>query len=136
MKFLLIAMFALTTVACSDATAPREITLADLTESNAVNPILFTPSQQYFTWFQEMEACSHLSYDYNKILGWYQVDRFKDSGFHVGTAVISGDKTAIYIRIEYLTTPNVVRHEILHALLRGDPTHSNPLWTNNVCGPL
>lgn len=101
-------------------------------------------SEQYRTWWSETETCSRLSGAFDRV-EWYVVPGVAsfqtDQGEKVGLRIQTGDRTQIVLAEYYSNHPMVVRHEMLHALLKrgGHPTEyfetrcrlTWPLWAED-----
>jgi len=89
----------------------------------------FVPPEEYRGWWETVEACSFRLGDFD-LVRWYQADVIviegKDlNGFWESPHDITVVKTA-------KGNTSVVRHEMLHDLLHGDPDHEHEAWSH--CG--
>ena len=105
-------VLALTLLACSSPTAAREHIPA--------GAVRHQPSAWYRTWWEETKACSGVVGRFDAV-EWYLVPGVKSFPSPSG----SGRKLAgfaigrrIYLAEGYMQHPLVVRHEMLHVLLR------------------
>ena len=79
---------------------------------------------RYPVWYQETEACSSLAGRYDRLAFWVLDEGSPNAGETWGRDV--------YIKWRYATSAFVVKHEMLHTLLRGDAHHLNRAWQD--CG--
>ena len=91
----------------------------------------FVPPEGYRGWWETVEACSSRSGDFD-LVRWCQADVMviggKDgSGFWEPPHDITVVNTA-------KGNASVVRHEMLHDLLRGDPDHEDEAWSHRDLG--
>ena len=101
--------------ACSGPLAPR-------------NAVPFTPPSWYRALYEHDQACSGGKREWAE-LSWYWVpgtsfsyDGSQDAGLTDGRA------GRIYLSQDYLSNPLVIRHEMLHALLRSTPGHPHEFF--------
>lgn len=83
-----------------------------------------TPPAAYGTWWREVEACSQHS---GSAAG---VRWFVAWTLPGGTSILGqwNSRREITVRSDLWLDRDVVAHEILHDLLRGDPEHRDPAW--------
>lgn len=85
-----------------------------------------TPPLSYAVWWQQVESCAERSGSYRAVT-WYSVPAIQDQGFvHRGrlvTGVWLAHRNRILLSDFALQSPRIVRHEMLHAILR---TGSHP----------
>lgn len=119
-------LLCLLAMACSGAVAPM-----------APNAVSFTPDHaQYLTWWKQVEACSRHSRRMGEI-DWYMVpDRllfvYTDGQLYAGM-YLPPDRIVL---ADWVTTsPEIVRHEMLHAILRHSAGH-DPEYFVRRCGSL
>lgn len=102
---------AIATTACATEPSSPEIPGAEVVSAPA----------EYRTWWSATEQCSGLSGNYTK-LEFYQVPGVSTFSSPVGTVVGLWNRSGIANRItiagNYLDNELVVRHEMLHALLK------------------
>ncbi len=106
-------------------------TLALLACSDSVSVAIaqrqqFEPPEEYRSWWETVEACSSRSGDFD-LVRW-----FDTASIVVQGVVVSGLWEPPHdITLWSLATENasVVRHEILHDLLRGDGDHKDDAWS-------
>ena len=94
-----------------------------------VDAIPFEPLPEYATYWQETEACSQRTGDLS-LIQW-----FLASSILNGQAILRGlwqppHRITIWRGLQ--NDPEVVKHEMLHDLLSGDPDHTDPAW--RTCG--
>ena len=84
----------------------------------------FTPPAQFLTWWDEVQDCSHETGDFTLI------DWFLANGFAAGAEVVGqwSPPHSITFRHGFERMENVVKHEMLHDLLRGDKFHDEWAW--------
>lgn len=108
---------AVLTIACSDALAP------------------FTLTAQYRVWWEELEACSGLSGDFDAVRFYVLPDR---SSFTVDGKTYWGywspQGNTITLAERWAMTEKLVKHEEMHALLQ-DTSHP-AAYFNGACGDL
>ena len=95
----------------------------------------FTPPAQYALWWQMAQSCSGLTRDMGEVR--WLTDPSSTSRTVEGTAdTVVGEwysgTSSIVLTREYLNDPGVVRHEMLHALLR-DSGHPAAVF-RDACG--
>ena len=89
----------------------------------------FEPPEEYRSWWETVEACSSRSGDFD-LVRWYQADGIVIRGEDVdGIWESPHDITVVETAKE---DAFVVRHEMLHELLRGDIDHEHEAWS--LCG--
>lgn len=111
--------------------APRALLVAACTAALAgcssftpTNDTPYTPPAEYRKWFDETQACSGLTGDFDRIK-WFVVDGTEfdcPSGKCVGRWNSDHD---IFIASSWVDNELVVRHEMLHDLI-GHPGHPDP----------
>jgi hypothetical protein len=93
--------------------------------------VAFTAPTTYLTWWDRTSQCSELSGSMAKV-EWYVVPDVAtfptEQGEKVGIRVKSGDRIQIVLAGQYQMHEMVVRHEMLHALLR-EPGHPEVYFT-------
>ncbi len=105
-------------LACSIPTEGLSVTVTQIQR--------FVPPEEYRTWWETVEACSSRSGDF-ELVRWFQAD-----GIVIRGKVVLGfwesphDITVVKTVKEEAF---VVRHEMLHDLLRGDPDHEHRAWS-------
>ncbi|MCU0620085.1 MAG: hypothetical protein MUC69_01125 [Gemmatimonadales bacterium] len=96
------------------------------------NAIAFVAPAQYADWWSRTEACSLLEGDMQRV-EWYVVPDVAtfatDQGEKVGIRVQTGDRIRIVLAGHYQMHEMVVRHEMLHALLK-EPGHPRDYFVN------
>lgn len=102
--------------ACSDAVAVDR------------GKVQIDPPAVYRVWWSDVEDCSEIQGDFGGVR-WFAV-----YGFAAGNGILGqwNERREITVRSDVWLDPEVVRHEVLHDLLRGDPLHRRTEWT--VCG--
>lgn len=108
----------LSTIACSG--------LVDVERQNT-RPL--DPLPVYATWWDEISTCAGRSEDMGRI-AWWQA-----TSIMVNKRIVRGQwerPHRITLVSSYVETENVVKHEMLHDLLDGDPKHDNDRW--DACG--
>lgn len=91
--------------------------------------VWYAPPAEYYIWWDELSACAD-SY-YPLVAQFYRVP---GEGAYFVTS--SGKRAAgewipphnIYVSQVLIHERRVVKHEMLHDILNGDPSHSSPLW--------
>ncbi len=96
----------------------------------------FTPPAQYALWWEMAQACSGLRRDMREIR--WLTDPSSSPRTLEGTAdTVVGEwyagTSSIVLAREYINDPSVVRHEMLHALIR-DPGHPAALFRDSCSG--
>lgn len=86
--------------------------------------IAFSPPGEFRAWWAGVEDCSNESGDYDAVV-WYLADDFAAGGAVVGQW---SPPHSITFRKGFQTTETVVKHEMLHDLLRGDRFHDELAW--------
>ena len=84
----------------------------------------WSPPPEYVGWWSEVEDCSIETGDFTLI------DWFLASGFAAGATVVgqwSPPHSITFLR-GFEVNENVVKHEMLHDLLRGDEFHDELAW--------
>jgi hypothetical protein len=106
-----------------------------LTEPVAILPegaVAFVAPEEYAAWWERTEACAQLQGDMQRV-EWYvvpDVATFEtDLGEKVGIRVQTGDRVRIVLAGQYQRHEMVVRHEMLHALLK-QPGHPELYFVN------
>ena len=89
----------------------------------------FEPPPEYFVWYWATEQCSSLSGDMRRVR-WYVAASIVTNGV-IAVATWSRPHD-ITIRRGSERDGFVVKHEMLHDLLNGDPFHTSPAW--DLCG--
>ena len=84
----------------------------------------FNPPSEFRTWWAGVEDCSNETGDYDAVV-WYLADDFAAGGTVVGQW---SPPHSITLRRGFQTTEDVVKHEMLHDLLRGDRFHDELAW--------
>jgi len=95
-------------------------------EAEVTNKTPLDPPAVYATWWARTEACSGLRGDMARV-SWYTATGITGDG-----KVASGRWSAphdIIIVLGYEADETIVRHEMLHDLLDGDPGHLDAAWT-------
>lgn len=118
-----VPVLSLLLVACSSPTGPSHHAPA--------GAIRHTPSAWYRTWWEETEACSGLTGRFDAVK-WYVVPGVTSFSHPAGdgrqlTGLAAGQH--IYLAEGYMQHPLVVRHEMLHVLLRRGG-HPEPYFTD------
>jgi hypothetical protein len=106
-----VGLAALTTgIACSSPVEPR-------------NGMRFTPPSWYRALYAHDVQCSRRARPFEE-LTWYWVPGtdFTYDG-HVDVGLTNGEAGRIYLSEAYIANPLVIRHEMLHALLRNEGGH-------------
>ena len=85
----------------------------------------FTPPEVYLEWWQSTSTCANQSGSFED-LAFYLADWITGDG-SVGRARWSAPHDIIIVR-GYEADSKTVRHEMLHDLLRGDPSHDDGRW--------
>ena len=90
--------------------------------------VAFTPPDRYRTLWSGVQSCSGESGSFGRVR-W-----FVSSELRGGTSILGQwlPPHNITIKAGYERHDDVVRHEMLHDLLDGDPTHSDAAW--EACG--
>ncbi len=89
----------------------------------------FSPPPVYTEWWEATEACSGLSGDMSRI-SWYTALSITSDAL-VARGLWSPPHEIVLVK-GYEDDEVTVRHEMLHDLLSGDPSHESPLW--ETCG--
>jgi hypothetical protein len=101
---------------CSDAAGPD------------LGRVPIEPPTLYRTWWSTVEECSSLEGSFEQVR-WFAVHEFGDGPGILGQW---NARREITVRSDVWLDAPVVRHEILHDLLRGDRNHERPEWA--LCG--
>jgi len=108
----LVSLLAASIVGCGDAVAP------------SVGRIEIDPPPLYRTFWQSVELCSGRVGRFEAVRWFvaYELER--------GSGIVAQRRSQheITVRSDLWLETNVVRHEVLHELLDGDPSHENPSW--------
>ena len=115
---LVIFLVAIAAAACARRSAvvppPPQPTAED---RGAAVPV--EPTARYREWWRQIESCSGKSRSIDSVAGWYAV---LDTVIFVGgrpyAAVYFGQSDELFFARRFLHQPFIVRHEMLHALLR------------------
>ena len=83
------------------------------------------PPDEYRSWWEATEACSSTSGDFD-LVQWYHASSIIRQGENVSG--LWEPPHDITIRRDQEMTAFVVRHEMLHELLRGNVDHELPAW--------
>lgn len=86
------------------------------------------PPTVYRTWWESVEECSAIGGDFDGVR-WFAVYGFGDGAGILGQW---NELREITVRSDVWLDPEVVRHEVLHDLLRGDRLHQRAEWA--TCG--
>jgi hypothetical protein len=108
-------------VACSTPTENLSIAVTQIQR--------FEPPEEYRSLWETVEACSSMSNDF-ELVRWYEAQ-----GIVIQGDVVLGFWEAphdITILSNAKENDFVVRHEMLHDLLSGDPDHQHEAWSQ--CG--
>jgi hypothetical protein len=93
--------------------------------------VSFAAPTAYVTWWDRTSECSGISGDMARV-EWYVVPDVAtfptEQGEKVGIRVRTGDRIQIVLAGQYQMHEMVVRHEMLHALLR-EPGHPDEYFT-------
>jgi len=93
--------------------------------------VSFEAPTAYVTWWDRTSECSGISGDMARV-EWYVVPDVAtfptEQGEKVGIRVRTGDRIQIVLAGQYQLHEMVVRHEMLHALLR-EPGHPDEYFT-------
>jgi len=116
MRTLALLLTLVTAGACGSIVDP-EITVPP-------DAVMTGPLQEYATWYRAMEICTGVSGDFS-LVRWFSVpgERWWDprwQQYAIGTWRAPHD---IYIADAHLDNEFVVKHEMIHDLLRGGHTH-------------
>ena len=85
----------------------------------------FVPSAQHRTWWTDVQACSSTRGDFH-LVRWYRAAEIRSGGKSVqGIWQFPHDVTVVR---GAEAVSSIVRHEMLHELLRGDADHKNEAW--------
>lgn len=109
---------------CALLVAACTAALAGCSSFTPTNDKPYTPPAEYRKWFDETQACSGLTGDFDRIK-WFVVDGTEfdcPSGKCVGRWNSDHD---IFIASSWVDNELVVRHEMLHDLI-GHPGHPDP----------
>jgi hypothetical protein len=94
--------------------------------------VAFTAPEAYVTWWEKTSQCSELTGNMARV-EWYVVPNVAtfptEQGEKVGIRVKTGDRVQIVLAGQYQLHEMVVRHEMLHALLR-EPGHPDTYFTD------
>lgn len=94
-------------------------------EAEVSNKTPLAPLEVYASWWAATEACSDLQGDMERIT-WYTATGITGDG-----KLASGrwsEPHDIILVLGYEETERIVRHEMLHDLLGGDPDHTASAW--------
>lgn len=104
----------------------------------------FPPMNIYYEWWQQVEACAELPGDMTRIR-WTVANRsylaLVSDSTHLLLAMYRPKEQQILIGLVWVADPNVIRHEMLHAildqhgLLKDDDQHPEQYFIHD-CGPL
>lgn len=111
-----LALLTAATASCSDATAVTQ------------GRVEIEPPAAYRTWWSEVEECSGLGGDFAGVR-WFATFAFVDGEGILGQW---NEHREITVRSDVWLDREVIRHEVLHDLLRGDRRHRRSEWT--TCG--
>lgn len=89
----------------------------------------FSPPEDYAAWWEATETCSELAGDF-EALEWFLATWITQDG-SIAYGAWRPPHRIVIVR-GYEDDELIVRHEMLHDLLSGDPDHSSPLWAG--CG--
>jgi hypothetical protein len=98
------------------------------------NMVPFTPAAARTLW-NEVEACSGLKGDFDAVRWFKAPDGIKRRGAWVAAIWRSGSNEII-ISPPYLGDPRTIKHEEMHALLRGGVDHPHHYFVDGPCGYL
>jgi len=87
----------------------------------------FAPPAVYLEWWHDTSTCANLSGSFEK-LSFYLADWITGNRL-VARARWSEPHDIIIVR-GYEADSKIVRHEMLHDLLRGDPNHADGRWVS------
>lgn len=85
----------------------------------------FDPPDHYDALWSEVQTCAGIPGDIARIQ-WFTARSINSNGFAVLGQWM--DPHDIMLREDSVNDNRVVKHEMLHDLLRGDPTHSQLPW--------
>ena len=135
---LLLLIFALTTVAAACARSAVLPSLPQPTVEDRGAAVPVEPPARYHTWWRQVEACSGKSRSITSVAGWYAVlDTVVFVGGRPYAAVYFGESDELFFARRFLHQPFIVRHEMLHALLRtpaGDSIRHPDEFFRTRCG--
>ena len=94
-------------------------------EAAVDNRTPFTPPDVFAAWWQATEDCSGLSGDMGRV-SWYLATAITGDG-KIAAGRWSEPHDIILVR-GYEGEERIVRHEMLHDLLAGDPQHTSSVW--------
>ncbi len=101
-------------------------TIVETTEQN-VQP--FAPLPVYAEWWSQLQVCSARVGPLDRV-EWFTADGLTQNG---GLVLAKWEPPhRITVLANQIETESVVKHEMLHDLLDGDPSHQAPAW--NACG--
>lgn len=89
----------------------------------------FVPPASYVAWWQAVETCSAQTGELARI-EWFIADGLSENGRLVRARWEAPHR--ITLLANETDTEDVVKHEMLHDLLGGDPDHAGPAW--DACG--
>lgn len=94
-------------------------------EAEVTNKTPFTPPAEYADWWAETEACSGLDGDMDRV-AWYTATSITGDG-KIASGRWSPPHDVVLV-LGYEDDGMIVRHEMLHDLLGGDPDHTASAW--------
>jgi hypothetical protein len=100
-----------------------------IVETNAHNVRPFAPLPVYAEWWSQLQVCSARVASMDRI-EWFMADGLTQNG-----ALVLGkweEPHRITVLANQIESESVVKHEMLHDLLNGDPDHQGPAW--DACG--
>jgi hypothetical protein len=115
---LVIFLVAIAAAACARRSAASPA-LPQPTAEDRGAAVPVEPPARYREWWRQVESCSGKSRSIDSVAGWYAV---LDTVIFVGgrpyAAVYFGQSDELFFARRFLYQPFIVRHEMLHALLR------------------
>jgi hypothetical protein len=117
-----VLVFFLVILALTAAVCVRSAVLPSFPQPTAEDRGAAVPIElpaRYREWWRQVEACSGKSRPITAVAGWYAVlDTVVFVGGRAYAAVYFGESDELFFARRFLHQPFIVRHEMLHALLR------------------
>jgi hypothetical protein len=136
-RFLLLTLgLTIVTAACARPVVLPSLVQPTIEDRGAAVPIELPG--RYREWWRQVEGCSGKSRPIGSVAGWYAVlDTVVIVGGRPYAAVYFGESDELFFARRFLYQPFIVRHEMLHALLRtpaGDSIRHPEEFFRTRCG--